>query len=116
VKLDRIPSQQEPDEELARLRDAFLLDAGEVAALCLMQENPNAILLTDDAAARLVAERLDYAVHGTIGVLLRAVRRRQRSKRQLLNLLKNLPSRSTLFIESELLAHVIEQVKKGMGP
>jgi predicted nucleic acid-binding protein len=64
------------------LAQAFLLDVGELEALQLMQQSPEAILLTDDAAARLVAERLAYEVHGTIGVVVRALRRRQRTKRQ----------------------------------
>ena len=81
-----------------------------VEALRLMQESPDAILLTDDAAARLVAQKLDYEVHGTIGVLLRALRRQQRTKRQIVNLLRALPRRSTLYIERKLLQSIIEQV------
>jgi predicted nucleic acid-binding protein len=77
-----------------------------------MQGAPDAILLTDDAAARLVAERLEYEVHGTIGVIVRALRRQQRTKRQVLNLLRALPHRSTLFIRAPLLESIIEQIKK----
>jgi predicted nucleic acid-binding protein len=77
-----------------------------------MQETPEAILLTDDAAARLVAEHFEYEVHGTIGIIVRALRRQQRTKRQVLNLLRALPRRSTLFIQAKLLASIIEQVKK----
>jgi hypothetical protein len=44
------------------------LDLGEQAALSLMKENPDALLLTDDTAARLTAEAMGYRVHGTIGV------------------------------------------------
>src|SRR5436309_10159389 len=87
---------------------AFLLDAGELEALKLMQQSPGAILLTDDAAARLVAERLGYEVHGTIGVVVRALRRRRRTKRQVLNLLRSIPRKSSLFIDSRLLDSVIE--------
>jgi predicted nucleic acid-binding protein len=77
-----------------------------------MQEVPNAILLTDDAAARLVAEKLSYEVHGTIGVVVRALRRRQRTKRQVLNLLRSIPRRSTLFVSKELLESIIEEVRE----
>ena len=97
--------------ELIRLAQALLLDAGELEALALMQQSPNAILLTDDAAARLVAERLAYDVDGTIGVVVRALRRQQRTKRQVLNLRRSVPRRSSLFIESRLLDSVIEQVR-----
>ena len=53
----------------------FSLDAGEVAALKILSKEPDLIFLTDDAAARLVATRLGFRVHGTIGVLIRAIRK-----------------------------------------
>ena len=111
LPLQRVSSLPEAAPELIKLAQALLLDAGELEALQLMQQSPAAILLTDDAAARLVAERLDYEVHGTIGVVVRALRRRQRTKRQVLNLLRSLPRRSSLFIERRLLESIIEQVE-----
>jgi predicted nucleic acid-binding protein len=111
VKLTRTSAAAAATAELIALTQAFLLDAGELEALRMMQVNPGAMLLTDDAAARLVAQRLGHEVHGTIGVILRALRRQQRTKRQVLNLLRALPRRSTLFIEARLLDSMIEQVK-----
>jgi predicted nucleic acid-binding protein len=111
VNLRRVTSSPEAAPELIRLAQTFLLDAGELEALKLMQQSPGAILLTDDAAARLVAERLNYEVHGTIGVVVRAIRRRHRTKRQVLNLLRSIPRRSSLFVDSRLLDAVIEQVQ-----
>src|SRR5206468_11493044 len=110
-KVERVSSSLEATPNLIKLAQAFLLDLGELEALQLMQQSPEAILLTDDAAARLVAERLAYEVHGTIGVVVRALRRGQRTKRQVLNLLRWVPRRSMLFIESRLLESVIEQVR-----
>jgi predicted nucleic acid-binding protein len=57
VKLARLSSSPEAAPELIELAQAFLLDGGELEALKIMQQSPAAILLTDDAAARLVAER-----------------------------------------------------------
>ena len=110
VKLERVTDLPEATTELIQLAQALLLDAGELEALRLMQATPDAVLLTDDAAARLVAERLAYEVHGTIGVIVRALRRRQRTKRQVVNLLRAVPKRSTLFIRATLLESIIEQV------
>jgi predicted nucleic acid-binding protein len=50
-------------DELDRLADVFSLAAGEVESLALMAELPDAVLLTDDAAARVVAQHLGYDVH-----------------------------------------------------
>src|SRR5688572_20371388 len=102
----------QPTAELTQFAKAFLLAAGEVAALRLMQEYPEAILLTDDSAARLVAERLGHEAHGTIGVVVRALRRKQRTKRQVLNLLRSIPRRSSLFVDKRLLDSVLDEVEK----
>jgi predicted nucleic acid-binding protein len=112
VKIQRRALLPEPSRELTEMAQAFSLDAGEFETLRLMQEVPNAILLTDDAAARLVAEKLSYEVHGTIGVVVRALRRRQRTKRHVLNLLRSIPRRSTLFVSKELLESIIEEVRE----
>ena len=111
LKLHRVvvPKANLPD--LAELAEALVLDAGELEALIWMQEYPDAIFLTDDAAARLAAERLGYKVHGTIGVVIRALRRKQKTRKQVLNLLRAIPRRTTLFITPQLLKLALEQVK-----
>lgn len=93
------------------LSHALALDAGEVEALAIMASVPEALFLTDDAAARLAAEQLGYRVHGTIGVLLRAIRRGQRSAAEVLALLQAIPQRSSLYISSALLKEIIRRVQ-----
>lgn len=56
------------------------LHRGEQEALALATKHEDALLLTDDTAARLAAGVLGLGVHGTIGVLIRAIRRAQRTK------------------------------------
>ena len=96
---------------MSELASALSLGAGLFSSLPIMQLAPDALLLTDDAAARLAAKQWGYDVHGTIGIIARALPRRQRTKRQVLNLLCAIPNRSTLFISDSLLASVIEQVR-----
>jgi predicted nucleic acid-binding protein len=86
------------------------LDLGEQAALSLMISHPDAILLTDAAAARLAAEVLGYRVHGSIGILLRAIRRQQRTSQEVLSILQELPARSSLHIRQSLLDDIIVQL------
>lgn len=112
VKLDRKSATMATTPELIQFAQTFLLAHGEVEALQLMQETPQAIFLTDDAAARLVAERLGYEVHGTLGVVIRALRRNQRTKRQVANLLRSIRRRSTLFVDARLLQLLIDEVQK----
>jgi predicted nucleic acid-binding protein len=101
-------SEQASFRTLAR---ALALDLGEQAALSLMELHPQAILLTDDSAARLAAESLGYSVHGSVGVLVRSIRRRQRTRQQIIALLQSLPTRSSLHIRPDLLQRVIAQVR-----
>jgi len=91
------------------------LDAGETEAIILSSSHPGLILLTDDAAARLAASSLSIRAYGTIGVLLRAVRRQQLQPAEVIDILEELSSRSTLFIKHSLLKGIIEEVKKEYG-
>ncbi|MBI3753826.1 MAG: hypothetical protein HY266_07300 [Deltaproteobacteria bacterium] len=77
-----------------------------------MQANPDAIFLTDDAAARLAGEELGYKAHGTIGIILRAIRKNMRTPKEVLELLHKIPKGTTLFLRPALLEEIIQKVKK----
>jgi predicted nucleic acid-binding protein len=113
VQLTRVEVIPSPSSELKAEVASLALDAGEQAALCLMERLPNAVLLTDDDAARSAARKMNFAVRGTIGVLLTAPERGRRSKRQLLNLLRRIPQRSTLWISRKFLNFIIAKVIEG---
>jgi predicted nucleic acid-binding protein len=100
-----------PRARFQALIRSLALDTGEQAALTMMQENPDAIFLTDDAAARLAAISLGYQVHGSIGILIRAIRRQQKNKEEVLDILRSIPDRSTLHIRPALLNEVIARVE-----
>ncbi len=100
-----------PSAELMVLARALALDRGEIDSLSLMERHPTAWFLTDDAAARLAGEQRGYLVHGTIGLLVRSVRRGQRSANDALSLLRTLRERSTLFIRPALLDGIIEMLE-----
>lgn len=105
----------EPDVQMETLLRALSLDAGETEALILMAQHPQAMYLTDDAAARLAAEQLGYRVHGTIGVLIRAIRRGRRKPAEVVDLLREIPHRSTLFVRPALLQDIIRQLEDELG-
>jgi predicted nucleic acid-binding protein len=113
VYLNRVDVIPEPTEELAFVTRTYGLHVGEQEALRLLHQFPEAVLLTDDAAARFAASKLGFEVHGTIGILVRAWRRGQRTKRQVLKLLKAIPQHTTLYITTALLNTVIGQVEGG---
>jgi predicted nucleic acid-binding protein len=69
------PMVQQIPQVLKTRSTSQMLDMGELSALALMSRVPDSLFLTDDAAARLVAQELGYRVHGTVGILLRSIRR-----------------------------------------
>jgi predicted nucleic acid-binding protein len=89
----------------------LMLDAGETEALALMKENPDAVFLTDDASARLAANQMGFKVHGTIGILVRSIRRGHRRPEEVLGVLSELRQQSTLYIKHSLLDEIISKVK-----
>ena len=105
------PHGPAPPEVLVVARIVPLHD-GEVEALRIALEHPGALLLTDDTAARLAARSLGIPVHGTIGVLVRAIRRKQRSRDAVLRVLRELPHRSSLHVQPALRDHVIRAVEE----
>lgn len=110
VTLLRTIASQLIPPKLSALTRIFTLHAGEWEALRLALECPKSIFLTDDTAARLAAGNLSIKTHGTIGILIRAIRRKQRSKHEILEILTSLPERSTLHIKQNLLESVISEV------
>jgi predicted nucleic acid-binding protein len=116
LKLERVAPEKPAGADLLALVQAFSLDSGETEALVLMESMQASLFLTDDSAARLAATQLHFEVHGTIGVLLRGVRRGLRTRDEMIALLHELPTRSTLYIRSRLLQEVIEAVKASRGP
>ena len=104
-----------PDRDLLTVCRTFMLDAGEMEAIALMKDNPNAVFLTDDASARLAAKQMRFKVHGTIGILLRSIRREYRSPEEILRVLSEIPQKSSLYIKHSLLEEIILTVKNEFG-
>ena len=100
-----------PDEPLLTICRIFALDAGETEALALIQQNPQAMFLTDDASARLAAYQMGFKVHGSIGILIRSIRRGHRNPEEIVRTLAEIPLKSTLYIKPVLLKEIIIKVK-----
>lgn len=101
-----------PPADMYAFAALYTLHSGERAALALCLDRSIGTLLTDDTAARLAAASLNLATHGTLGLLIRAVRSGLRSSTEVIALLEAIPSRSTLHIRPSLLDDVIRQVRR----
>jgi len=105
-------AQHPAEEHLAAMCRIFALDRGETDSLIMMESHPDALFLTDDASARMVAERMGFRVHGTIGIIVRAIRQGRKSPAEVLSIISSIPSRSTLFIKPSLLKEITARIRK----
>jgi predicted nucleic acid-binding protein len=112
VTLNRLSPTLPIPPALAAMARLLALHSGEMEALRVALEHDPALLLTDDTAARLAARNLSVRAHGTLGILLRAIRRGQRSKDSLLEVLRELPKRSSLHLKRSLLEDVIREAEE----
>jgi predicted nucleic acid-binding protein len=112
MPLTHVESGPEPDASFVTLAQAFSLDAGEREALLVARERPSAWLASDDAAARLAAELLGIRAHGTIGLLIRVIRRGRRAPAAVITLIEQLPARSSLHVRLALLREVLDRLRR----
>jgi predicted nucleic acid-binding protein len=112
VPLRRVSAGSTLAADLDVLARTFPLHEGEREALQVAQELHVDLLLTDDTAARLAAQTLGISVHGTIGILFRAVRRRRMTGTELAALLRSLPDLSTLHLKRDLLLEFIQRAEQ----
>lgn len=117
IPFEKVLLETHSNPQILMLCNAFGLDHGEEQALLLsFQSQHAAILLTDDAAARLAAKAAGIRAYGTIGMLLRSIRRKQLTPVRVIKLLEEIPSKSTLYIKHTLLQDIIVEVKKECSP
>lgn len=112
IPFEKIVSTESQSTHITELCNAFNLDAGEIQAILLCIMNPDSIFLTDDAAARLAAKSSGIQAYGTIGVLLRAIRKEQLKPDEVIKKLEDISLKSTLFIRKKLLEEIIEIIRK----
>lgn len=108
----RSPREYPKDEFLRTMCRIFSLDAGETEALAIIEKDPDSMFLTDDASARLVAEQIGFKVHGTIGIIVRSIRREFMLPSQVLQTLTEISTKSSLHIKHSLLEEIIVKIKK----
>ena len=112
VRLKKVQAPGAASPELEALIRLLPLHVGEAEALAVATQHPGAELLTDDTGARLAAKMLGLDAHGTLGVLVRAIRRGQRTRRQVLDTLRSLPVVSSIHVKPALLEEIIQQVER----
>lgn len=100
-----------PSIKINAITALYTLHHGEREALALCLDHAIKVLLSDDTAARLAAKNLNITTHGTLGLLIRAVRNRLLTPAEVLELLTIVPKQTTLHIRPSLLNEIIARLK-----
>ena len=80
-----------------------------------MESASAGLFLCDDAAARLTAESLGFTVRGTIGIIVRSIRTKARTRQEVLALLRDIPRGSSLHLSRQVLDNVLAEVERTGG-
>ncbi len=88
------------------------LDFGESCAIALVMQEKAEYFLSDDLDARNIAKDYNIEVHGSVGIVLRAFREKIISKKEAIDNIKNLHVKSSLFITTDLVKHIIEEINR----
>ena len=87
------------------------LQAGEKAALAWAEKFGADLFISDDQAARAVAETLGYETIGTIGVVRELYRGGVHSYEDAVALLEAIPLKSTLHVKASFLARILSSLR-----
>lgn len=85
-----------------------LLDAGEAESLAYAEEMKPDLFVTDDAAARLMAESLSVPARGSLGIILHCAAGGFLSKQDAEKYLRALAERTTLWLSAKVRLAAVE--------
>ena len=88
------------------------LDLGEAFAIVLAMQEKADYFLTDDLDARTVAVKYNLQVHGSIGIVLRAFRKKIIDKKTAIEKVNELYAKSSLFITKDLIDNVVRAIEE----
>lgn len=88
------------------------LDSGELDCLAFCREQTKVIFLTDDLDAREAAQRMGIETHGSVGIIVRAVRSGLINRSEATAALRLMDSTSSLFITRQIIEMAIERLRE----
>ena len=102
------------NEDIKNIREKiknFRLDRGELEALSLCNKLKKSVFLTDDLDAREAGKNLGLDVHGSVGIVVRAYRKKLIGLMEAESALIALYEVSKLFITKAIIEEAIEKLK-----
>lgn len=98
------------DERESKFDD---LDLGEASGLSIIEDmSEDYIFLTDDLDARILANKENIEVHGSVGIITMAYSQKKISMQEAIGLIEDIQKKTDLFITDEVVKIGIKELKK----
>jgi predicted nucleic acid-binding protein len=110
VKILELNSQSKDFTKI--LINQYELDLGESSSIALAIQEKINFFITDDLDARIIAKSYNIEIHGTIGIILRAFRKKIIDKKTAIEKIKSLKEKSSLYITTDLINEIIRAINK----
>ena len=110
IKVEKLKA--EGKDTIKVLTNDYNLDIGEAAAIALFLQKKANYFFTDDLDARQAAKQFNIKVHGTIGIILRALREKIIDKEIAHKKVVELYSNSSMFISKDLVYETLKAIKE----
>jgi predicted nucleic acid-binding protein len=91
------------------------LDLGEATCLSLCKQENLSLFFTDDFSARQTAIILGFEAHGTIAIILRALREKILNKKEAQKAIEALYTDSSLFFTKDLYNWTVKEIERYNG-
>ena len=107
----RIIALEKQGKDFAKyLIEQFVLGIGETTAMSLAKQEKISLFFTDDLDARNVAKHFGFEAHGTLAIIMRALKEKIINKKEAEEKVQSLAD-SSLFITSDLIAWTFQQIR-----
>jgi len=90
--------------------EQYDLDLGECTGIALCRQEEIKLFFTDDLEAREVAKKLGLEPHGTLAIIMRALREKILTKQEAKKCMHYLYTQGTLFFTKELLDWTMKEI------
>ena len=111
INVKEIPLNAKSKDFAKLLIKRYQLDLGEAQAIALTIQEKTDCFFTDDLDARTVAHSFSIQVHGTLGLITRALREHVITKDEAKRAIQDLHKQSTLFLTSDLVTWALQEIE-----
>ena len=111
-KIKIIKLTSESKDKVKIITNEYNLDLGEAEAITLALQEKIDYFITDDLEARKIAKKYFIEVHGTIGVVLRALKEKLIDKKTAIEKVNELKTKSSLFITQDLINEITKAISE----